>query len=54
MLASVYTIQASAKELCLLTNLLCSRADTGDESLIELSFMYQNGIYTPDIDVSYV
>ncbi|TQV90101.1 hypothetical protein IF1G_11241 [Cordyceps javanica] len=28
-------------------------ADTGDESLIEFSFMNQS-IYTPDIDVSYV
>ncbi|KAM3468383.1 hypothetical protein MY5147_008001 [Beauveria neobassiana] len=30
------------------------RADTGDESLLEFSFTNQNGIYTPDIDVSYV
>ena len=31
-----------------------SPADTGDESLIEFSFRNQNGIYTPDIDVSFV
>ncbi|KAM3522950.1 hypothetical protein MY4038_008394 [Beauveria bassiana] len=30
------------------------QADPGDESLLEFSFTNQNGIYTPDIDVSYV
>lgn len=31
-----------------------SPADTGDETLIEYSLDKQNGIYYPDIDVSFV